>query len=101
MDEQFGLSRRWRSAATTYSSVVVKLDRKDDVGPFAAWVERDLDLRLQDSDGKQFALVIFVVTMFFLLISLIIISISAINIVARLCRIVLRRFVAALTCCVP
>ena len=81
-----GYVKRWNQeylgeeAATTYSSIVVRLQDKDDVGPFAAWVEKDLDLRLQDSDGKQFALVIFVVTLFFLLISLVIITISAINI---------------------
>ncbi|HLU64644.1 MAG TPA: ABC transporter permease, partial [Kofleriaceae bacterium] len=81
-----GYVERWNreylgeEAASTYSSIVVKLEGKDDVGPFAAWVEKDLDLRLQDSEGKQFALVIFVVTIFFLLISLIIVTISAINI---------------------
>ena len=81
-----GYVKRWNQeylgteAATTYSSIVVRLEGKDDVGPFAAWIEKDLDLRLQDSEGKQFALVIFVVTIFFLLISLIIVTISAINI---------------------
>jgi putative ABC transport system permease protein len=81
-----GYVKRWNQeylgdeAATTYSSIVVRLENKDDVGPFAAWIEKDLDLRLQDSEGKQFALVIFVVTIFFLLISLIIVTISAINI---------------------
>ena len=81
-----GYIKRWNQeylgeeAATTYSSIVVRLENKDDVGPFAAWIEKDLDLRLQDSEGKQFALVIFVVTIFFLLISLIIVTISAINI---------------------
>ena len=81
-----GYVKRWNQeylgteAATTYSSIVVRLEDKDDVGPFAAWIEKDLDLRLQDSEGKQFALVIFVVTIFFLLISLIIVTISAINI---------------------
>ena len=81
-----GYVKRWNQeylgeeAATTYSSIVVRLEDKDDVGPFAAWIEKDLDLRLQDNEGKQFALVIFVVTIFFLLISLIIVTISAINI---------------------
>jgi ABC-type antimicrobial peptide transport system permease subunit len=81
-----GYVKRWNQeylgeeAATTYSSIVVRMKDKDDVGPFAAWVEDELDLRLQDSEGKQFALVIFVVTLFFLLISLVIITISAINI---------------------
>jgi len=81
-----GYVKRWNQeflgeeAASTYSSIVVRLEDKDDVGPFAAWIEKDLDLRLQDNEGKQFALVIFVVTIFFLLISLIIVTISAINI---------------------
>jgi putative ABC transport system permease protein len=81
-----GYVKRWNQeylgdeAATTYSSIVVRLENKNDVGPFAAWIEKDLDLRLQDSEGKQFALVIFVVTIFFLLISLVIVTISAINI---------------------
>jgi ABC-type lipoprotein release transport system permease subunit len=68
-------------AATTYSSIVVRLENKDDVGPFSAWVESDeVGLRLQDSQGQQFAMVIFVITLFFLLISLVIVTISAINI---------------------
>jgi ABC-type antimicrobial peptide transport system permease subunit len=81
-----GYVERWNreflgdEAATTYSSIVVRLENKDDVGPFSAWVEKDLDLRLQDSQGQQFAMVIFVITLFFLLISLCIVSISAINI---------------------
>jgi ABC-type antimicrobial peptide transport system permease subunit len=81
-----GYVERWNreylgdEAATTYSSIVVQLEGKSDVGPFAAWVERELDLRLQDSQGQQFAMVIFVVTLFFLLISFCIVTISAINI---------------------
>ncbi|HYU16708.1 MAG TPA: ABC transporter permease [Candidatus Acidoferrum sp.] len=80
-----GYVERWNreylgdEAATTYSSILVRLD-KDDVGPFATWVEKELDLRLQDSQGREFAMVIFVVTLFFLLISLCIVTISAINI---------------------
>jgi putative ABC transport system permease protein len=81
-----GYVQRWNreflgdEAATTYSSIVVQLEDKDDVGPFATWVEKELELRLQDSQGQQFAMVIFVVTLFFLLISLCIVTISAINI---------------------
>jgi putative ABC transport system permease protein len=86
MTVPIGYVERWNreylgeEAATTYSSIVVKLKNKDDVGPFATWVEKDLGLRLQDSQGQQFAMVIFVVTLFFLLISLCIVTISAINI---------------------
>ncbi len=81
-----GYVERWNreflgdEAASTYSSIVVQLENKDDVGPFASWIEKDLDLRLQDSQGQQFAMVIFVVTLFFLLISFCIVTISAINI---------------------
>ena len=82
-----GYVERWNreflgeEAATTYSSIVVRLENKDDVGPFSAWVESDeVGLRLQDSQGQQFAMVIFVITLFFLLISLVIVTISAINI---------------------
>lgn len=81
-----GYVERWNreylgeEAATTYSSIVVRLEDKNAIGPFAAWIERELDLRLVDNEGKQFALVIFVVTLFFLMISLIIVIISAINI---------------------
>ncbi|HTE53917.1 MAG TPA: ABC transporter permease [Kofleriaceae bacterium] len=81
-----GYVERWNreylgdEAASTYSSIVVQLDGKDQVGPFASWVEKQLGLRLQDSQGQQFATVIFVVTLFFLLISFCIVTISAINI---------------------
>jgi putative ABC transport system permease protein len=81
-----GYVKRWNQqylgeeAATTYSSIVVQVTSKDAVGPLAAWIEGELDLRLKDNEGKQFALVIFVVTLFFLLISLVIVTISAINI---------------------
>jgi ABC-type antimicrobial peptide transport system permease subunit len=81
-----GYVERWNreylgeDAATTYSSIAVQLESKDDVGPFGTYVEKQLGLRLQDSQGQQFAVVIFVVTLFFLLISFCIVTISAINI---------------------
>jgi putative ABC transport system permease protein len=81
-----GYVERWNreylgeDAATTYSSIAVRLESKDDVGPFGTYVEKQLGLRLQDSQGQQFAVVIFVVTLFFLLISFCIVTISAINI---------------------
>ncbi len=86
MTVPIGYVQRWNrefmgeEAASTYSSIVVQLEDKDDVGPFATWVEGELGLRLQDSQGQQFATVIFVVTLFFLLISFCIVTISAINI---------------------
>ena len=81
-----GYIKRWNlqylgeEAASTYSSIVVTLEDKSEIGRFGAWVEKELDLRLQDSQGEKFALVIMIVTSLFLLISLVIVSISAINI---------------------
>ena len=81
-----GYVERWnkeylgKDAAKTYSSIVVQLKDKANVGPFSAWVEKTLDLRLQDSQGARFGLVVFLVTLFFLFISLVIVVISAINI---------------------
>jgi putative ABC transport system permease protein len=78
--------RRWNrefvgeDAALTYSSILVILDDKDQVAPFAAWVRESLGLRLEDSMGERFATAIFIVTMLFFLISLVIVSISAVNI---------------------
>ncbi len=80
--------RRWNrdfvgeQAAGTYSSIIVRLKNKGDVTPFAAWVEdpKGLNLRLEDQLGRQFATAIFIVTMLFILISLVIVTISAINI---------------------
>lgn len=78
--------RRWNrefvdeEAASSYSSVVVTLASKDGVAPFAAWLQSELDLRLEDSMGERFATAIFIVTTLFVLISFIIVTISAINI---------------------
>jgi ABC-type antimicrobial peptide transport system permease subunit len=78
--------RRWNQefsgdeAASSYSSVIVTLDDKDGVAPFSAWLQSELDLRLEDSMGERFATAIFIVTSLFVLISFIIVSISAINI---------------------
>ena len=78
--------RRWNEeysgpdAARHYSSVVVALEDKDDVARFGAWVMKELDLRLEDSQGERFSLIITVVTLLFVAISLIIVLISAINI---------------------
>ena len=78
--------RRWNrefigeAAASTYSSVVVTLDSPGQTADFGAWIVKQLDLRLEDSQGERFAMVIVIVTLLFLLISLIIVTISAINI---------------------
>jgi ABC-type lipoprotein release transport system permease subunit len=77
--------RRWNqefsgdAAASTYSSIIVTLEDKDQVAPFAAWLEEN-DLRMEDSMGERFATAIFVVTTLFILISFTIVTISSINI---------------------
>lgn len=67
-------------AATTYSSIIVTLKDRNQIAPFAQWLQDSLDLRLEDSLGEKFATVLFVIRLVLVLISLIIIGISAINI---------------------
>jgi putative ABC transport system permease protein len=86
MTVPLGYMKRWNQefsgeeAATSYSSIVVTLRDKDDVAPFAAWLNTSLDLRIADSMGERFATAIFIVTSLFVLISFVIVGISAINI---------------------
>ncbi|WP_428265394.1 ABC transporter permease [Haliangium sp.] len=81
-----GYVERWNreflgeEAATAYSSIIVTLADKDQVAPFAAWLQEALDLRIEDSMGERFATAIFIITTLFVLISFIIVTISAINI---------------------
>ncbi|MBK7535149.1 MAG: ABC transporter permease [Myxococcales bacterium] len=78
--------RRWNreylgeEAAGTYSSIIVTLKNKDELAVFSQWLQDDLGLRLEDSLGERFATAIFLVTSLFVLISFVIITISAINI---------------------
>ncbi len=78
--------RRWNreflgeEAAGTYSSIIVTLKNKDQLAVFSQWLQDDLGLRLEDSLGERFATAIFLVTSLFVLISFVIITISAINI---------------------
>lgn len=78
--------KRWNrhfsgeEAATSYSSIIVTLKDPDQIAPFAAWLQEELDLRIEDSMGERFGTAIFVVTSLFVLISFVIVSISAINI---------------------
>src|SRR5450755_3254970 len=67
-------------AATTYSSIIVTLKDQKDIAVFAQWLQDTQDLRLEDSLGEKFATVLFVVRLVLVLISLVIIGISAINI---------------------
>lgn len=78
--------RRWNreflgeEAAGTYSSIIVTLKSKDQLAVFSQWLQDELGLRLEDSLGERFATAIFLVTSLFVLISFVIITISAINI---------------------
>ncbi len=78
--------RRWNreflgeEAAQTYSSIIVTLKSKEDLAVFSQWLQDDLGPRLEDSLGERFATAIFLVTTLFVLISFVIITISAINI---------------------
>lgn len=68
-------------AASTYSSIVVRLESKDQVAPFAGWLRQEpRNLRTEDRLGEQFATAIMIVTAILLLISIVIVTISAINI---------------------
>ncbi len=67
-------------AATAYSSIIVTLKDRNRLAPFGQWLQDDLDLRLEDSLGEKFATVLFVIRLVLVLISLVIIGISAINI---------------------
>ncbi len=86
MTMPMGYIQRWNreymgeEAATTYSSIIVTLKDRNQIAPFAQWLQDSLDLRLEDSLGEKFATVLFVIRLVLVLISLIIIGISAINI---------------------
>jgi ABC-type antimicrobial peptide transport system permease subunit len=81
-----GYVKRWNreflgeEAAESYTSIVVKVKDKDDVGRLVAWVQQELKLQITDNEGEKFALIIGIVTAFFVLISFSIVVISAINI---------------------
>jgi hypothetical protein len=67
-------------AASTYSSIIVTLKDRTQIAVFSQWLQDELDLRLEDSLGEKFATVLFVIRLVLVLISLVIIGISAINI---------------------
>jgi putative ABC transport system permease protein len=81
-----GYIQRWNreflgeEAATSYSSIIVRLKDKHDIAVFSQWLQDDLDLRLEDSLGEKFATALFVIRLVLVLISLVIITISSINI---------------------
>jgi ABC-type antimicrobial peptide transport system permease subunit len=81
-----GYVRAWNreyvgeAAAKAYSSIVVVLRDKDQLAPLAAWLKQAHGLQLKDSQGERFGTVIFIVTVLFLVISFVVVGISAINI---------------------
>jgi len=81
-----GYIQRWNreflgeDAATAYSSIIVRLKDRNRIAVFSQWLQDDLDLRLEDSLGEKFATALFVIRLVLVLISLVIITISSINI---------------------
>jgi hypothetical protein len=86
MTVPLGYIQRWNTefvsadAGKTFSSIVVTLHDPSEIAVFGKWIEDKLDLRLEDSLGKDFATVVFIVRLILVSISLLIIVISAINI---------------------
>ena len=80
-----GYIRRWNEAfagqlvASRYSSIVVDVREKEDVPAFVEWV-RDEGFEQEDSYAEELSSAIFIITLLFLVISFIIIGISAVNI---------------------
>lgn len=81
-----GYVQRWNKefvgekSATAYSSIIVELENKEDVAPFGKWLIDGPNLRLEDSNGERFASIITIITLIFIVIALVIVTISAINI---------------------
>jgi hypothetical protein len=67
-------------AATAYSSIIAKVKDSDKIAPFVSWLKDVEDLRIEDSKGEQFATVIFVIRLLFLIISIAILVVAVINI---------------------
>jgi putative ABC transport system permease protein len=78
--ERWNREFQGEEAATTYSSIIVTLKDKGQLAPFNQWLQDTLDLRLEDQLGAKFASAVFVIRVVLVVISLIIILISAINI---------------------
>ncbi len=81
-----GYVERWNreyvgeESATAYSSLIVTLTNKEDVAPFGTWLIEGPNLRLEDSLGERFASIITIITLIFMVIAMVIVTISAINI---------------------
>jgi ABC-type lipoprotein release transport system permease subunit len=85
MTVPIGYIRRWNEkfngpeSARGYSSIVVDLKSKDHVARFYSWVKSE-GYEQEESYAENFALVITIVTLLFLVISFVIIGMSAVNI---------------------
>jgi len=85
MTVPIGYVRRWNAryvgeqAAREYSSIVVDVKDKDEVASFVSWVKKS-GYETEESQAERFALVISIVTLLFLVISFVIIGLSAVNI---------------------
>lgn len=66
--------------ATAFSSIIVRLKDRNQLAPFSQWLKDVEDLRLEDSLGEQFATVVFVIRLLFLIISVAILVVAVINI---------------------
>ncbi|MBI4509668.1 MAG: ABC transporter permease [Deltaproteobacteria bacterium] len=80
-----GYVRRWNAAyageaaASEYSSVIVDVKDKDEVATLVSWIRKE-GYETEESYAEQFSLVITIVTLLFLVISLVIVALSATNI---------------------
>jgi ABC-type antimicrobial peptide transport system permease subunit len=80
-----GYIKRWNTrfigedSTHSYSSILVDVKDKDQVAGFVSWV-KSIGYDQEESYAENFALVITIVTLLFLVISLVIIGMSAINI---------------------
>jgi putative ABC transport system permease protein len=80
-----GYIKRWNQkylgeeSTRHYSSIIVDLKDKEHVSEFVSWV-KSVGYEQEESYAENFALVITIVTLLFILISLVIIGMSAINI---------------------
>lgn len=85
MTVPIGYVRRWNAryvggeAAREYSSIVVDLTDRDQVAGFVSWVRKE-GYETEESQAERIALVITIVTLLFVLVSLVIIAMSAGNI---------------------
>jgi hypothetical protein len=86
MTMPIGYIERWNreflgeDAATSYSSIIVRLRDRNQIAVFSQWLQDELDLRLEDSLGEKFATALLVIRLVLVVISLVIILISSINI---------------------